>query len=243
VHLSGRTLFISDLHLDEARPATTAHLEKFLDKVAPGADALYILGDLFEYWVGDDGLALPYPARIAARLATAARQVPTHFMHGNRDFLVAERFSRDTGVKLLADPTIVDLYGERTVLLHGDTLCTDDIEYQAFRKQVRNPNWQAATLSQPLAARVAMARGLRAKSESAKGGKAMEIMDVAPAAVEKAFADSGCRIMIHGHTHRPGRHVHRVGGRDCVRWVLADWYAKGSYLEASASGIRSVDIA
>jgi UDP-2,3-diacylglucosamine hydrolase len=241
VPLSGRTLFISDLHLDEARPETTAQFEKFLEEAVPGADALYILGDLFEYWVGDDGLALPFNARIASLLAKAA--LPKQFMHGNRDFLVASQFAGKTGCGLLDDPAVIDLYGERTVLLHGDTLCVDDVQYQAYRAQVRDPRWQQAALARPLAERVGMAQHLRAQSEAAKGGKAMQIMDVAPAAVERVFAESGCALMIHGHTHRPDRHVHNVGGRDCVRWVLADWYEKGSYLEATASGLRSVAIA
>jgi UDP-2,3-diacylglucosamine hydrolase len=126
--------------------------------------------------------------------------------------------------------------------MHGDTLCTDDKPYQAFRAQVRDPRWQAAALARPLDERVRMAEKLRSDSEVAKEGKAAEIMDVNEAAVEKAFADSGCRVMIHGHTHRPGRHVHRVSGRDCVRWVLADWYGKPAYLEVTAEGIRSLPV-
>ena len=243
MHFLRRTLFASDLHLDEARPAAVAQFERFLESTARGADALYILGDLFEYWVGDDGLALPFPARIAGALATAARAVPMYFMHGNRDFLVAQRFARDTGVRLLDDPAIVDLYGERTLLMHGDTLCTDDSAYQAFRAQVRDPEWQRATLARPIAERIALARGMREGSEGAKQAKAMDIMDVAPSAVEAAFAASGAAVLIHGHTHRPARHVHRVGGADRVRWVLPDWYEGGGYLEASPSGIRALEAA
>ena len=239
MHLK-RTLFVSDLHLDEGRPEAAERFERFLGEAVPGADALYILGDLFEYWVGDDGLALPFPQRIAAMIAPVARSVPTFFMHGNRDFLVAERFSRETAIRLLDDPSTVDLYGEPTLLVHGDTLCTDDTQYQAFRRQVRDPAWQAEALARPLEQRVAMARGMRSESEAAKGGKAAAIMDVTPAAVEEAFEQSGCRVMIHGHTHRPGRHVHRVRGEECVRWVLADWYEGGSYLEVTPGGIRSV---
>jgi UDP-2,3-diacylglucosamine hydrolase len=161
-------------------------------------------------------------------------------MHGNRDFMVAERFSRQTGIGLLEDPTVIDLYGTRTLLMHGDTLCTDDAPYQAFRTQVRDPAWQAAALARPMAERLAIAEAMREQSEGAKQGKAMDIMDVAPAAVEEAFASFGCDVMIHGHTHRPGRHVHRVGGRERVRWVLADWYERGGYLEASPGGIRAI---
>lgn len=235
-----RTLFISDLHLDESRPAIVAQFERFLDEVVPGADALYILGDLFEYWVGDDAIALPFPARIAARLKAAAARVPVSFMHGNRDFVAAAGFSAGTGARLIADPTEIDLYGTRTLLLHGDTLCTDDAAYQAFRAQVRDPRWQAAALARPIDERIAIAQEMRLKSEGAKQGKAMAIMDVASAAVERAFAESGCTQMIHGHTHRPARHVHSVGGVERVRWVLADWYERASYLEASPAGIRAV---
>ena len=238
---TARTLFVSDLHLDEARPGIVAQFEKFLETLAPGADALYILGDLFEYWVGDDGLALPFPARVAARLKAAAARLPVRFMHGNRDFMVARGFALETGVELLDDPTEIDLYGTRALLMHGDTLCTGDTDYQAFRAQVRDPAWQSSALARPIAERLAIARDLREKSEGAKQGKAMAIMDVAPEAVERAFADSGAQLLIHGHTHRPARHVHRVRGTDRVRWVLADWYERASYLEAAPSGIRSVE--
>ena len=240
MHLS-RTLFISDLHLDPSRPAIVAQFERFLAEVVPGADALYILGDLFEYWVGDDGLALPFPRRMAGRIHAASEKVPTFFMHGNRDFLAAERFARETGAKLIPDPTTIDLYGKPTLLMHGDTMCTDDVKYQAFRAQVRNPAWQQAALARPIEERLVMASRMRVESEGTKQETAMDIMDVTPSAVEKAFADSGCSQMIHGHTHRPARHVLQVGGTERVRWVLPDWYEHGGYLEASPEGIRAVD--
>ena len=235
-----RTLFISDLHLDPSRRTIVAQFERFLAEVAPGADALYILGDLFEYWVGDDGLILPFPRAMAERLAAAARQLPVRFMHGNRDFLIAHGFTAKTGVELISDPHVIDLYGTRTVLLHGDTLCTDDVEYQKVRAQVRDPRWQQMVLSKTIPERVAMAQGMRAQSEGSKAEKSMEIMDVSPQAVEQAFAQCGCDVMIHGHTHRPGRHAYSIGGRDRVRWVLPDWYESGGYLEASPAGIREV---
>jgi UDP-2,3-diacylglucosamine hydrolase len=191
--------------------------------------------------VGDDGLALPFNDRVARGLRGLSGRIPVHFMHGNRDFLVAERFAAETGVRLMADPAAVDLYGTPALLMHGDTLCTDDAPYQAFRAQVRDPRWQQAALARPIDERLAIARGMRVDSEGAKQGKAQEIMDVASAAVEKAFGDSGAEVIIHGHTHRPGRHVHRVGGRDRIRWVLPDWYERGGYLEASPAGIRAVD--
>ena len=235
-----RTLFISDLHLDAPRPDATARFEKFLAEVVPGAEALYILGDLFEYWVGDDGLALQFPHRIAAALRKSSAKVPVRFMHGNRDFLVAGEFSRATGVDLVADPTRIDLYGRSALLMHGDTLCTDDKEYQAFRTQVRNPAWQRAALARPIAERIAMAQGLRAGSEDAKAGKSMQIMDVSLEAVERAFTESGCDVLIHGHTHRPGHHRYLVDGRERERWVLPEWYGPGGYLEASPDGIRAI---
>jgi UDP-2,3-diacylglucosamine hydrolase len=235
-----RTLFVSDLHLDESRPAIVAQFERFLEEIAPGADALYILGDLFEYWVGDDGLALPFFGRAADALRAAAPRLPIHFMHGNRDFMIAGGFARAAGLDLLEDPAIVDLYGTRTLLLHGDTLCTDDAQYQAFRAQVRNPAWQQAALERPIGERLAIAERMREQSEGAKQGKAMNIMDVSPLAVERAFARSGCDVMIHGHTHRPGRHAHLVEGRERIRWVLPDWYERGGYLEASTEGIRAI---
>ena len=208
--------------------------------MAPGADALYILGDLFEYWVGDDGLGMPFPATIARSLTGAAARMPVRFMHGNRDFLVAHAFAESTGIELIQDPTLVDLYGTRTVLMHGDTLCTDDVQYQQTRKQMRNPAWQAAVLTRPIAERVAIAQGMRAQSEATKAGKDMDIMDVSQSAVEQAFRDCACDVMIHGHTHRPARHEYTVDGRKRVRWVLPDWYEAGGYLEATAQGIRAL---
>jgi len=241
VAATARTLFASDLHLDASRPAIVAQFERFLEKVVPGCDAVYILGDLFEYWVGDDGLALPFPALVAARLRAAAANTPIHFMHGNRDFMVARGFAEASGVRLIDDPTEVDLYGTRTLLMHGDTLCTGDTAYQAFRAQVRNPAWQQAALTRPVAERLALAESLREKSEGAKQGKAMAIMDVAPDTVAQSFAQSGCTLMIHGHTHRPARHVSNVDGVERVRWVLGDWYERASYLEATPAGLRSVE--
>ncbi|APV51602.1 UDP-2,3-diacylglucosamine diphosphatase [Betaproteobacteria bacterium GR16-43] len=241
--MKGRTLFVSDLHLDESRPGAVERFERFLEREAPTADALYVLGDLFEAWVGDDSLDLPLPARIAKALRAASASTPTSFMHGNRDFLAGERFGRETGAVLLPDPSPIDLYGTPALVLHGDLLCTDDLPYQAFRKQVRDPAWQKATLALPLAHRLKMAETMRAEGDRAKASKSMSIMDVAPASVDQAFRDSGRALMIHGHTHRPARHVHTVDGRECVRWVLPDWYETGGYLEATPSGIRAVSLA
>jgi UDP-2,3-diacylglucosamine hydrolase len=190
--------------------------------------------------VGDDSLELPLPARAAELLRAAARKTPTRFMHGNRDFLVARRFAEATGVELVADPVVLDLYGTRTLLMHGDTLCTDDHAYQAFREKVRDARWQAAALAQPLGERIAIAQQMRVESEGAKQGKATAIMDVNGEAVARAFRESGASLLIHGHTHRPGRHVHTVDGRECVRWVLPDWYEGGGYLAIAPEGVRAI---
>ena len=233
-----RTLFVSDLHLAEDRPATTERFARFLAETVPGADALYILGDLFEYWVGDDGLALDFPARVSGMLRAAARAAPSFFMHGNRDFMVASRFCDETGVRLVADPTVIDLYGARTLLMHGDTLCTGDHAYLAFRAQVRNPAWQAAALARPLEERVAIAKGMRSRSEGAKGGKDEVIMDVAPEAVERAFAESGCALLIHGHTHRPARQDPVPGAGLDVGWDLPMGKGAGGRLEPPGKALR-----
>jgi UDP-2,3-diacylglucosamine hydrolase len=190
--------------------------------------------------VGDDALELPFPARIASALRRASRATPVFFMHGNRDFLAGERFARAAGLALLPDPAPVELYGTPALLMHGDTLCTDDREYQAFRAQVRDPAWQRSTLARPLAERLALAASLREQSDLAKAGKTMAIMDVATGAVEEAFRACGRDLLVHGHTHRPARHVHLVDGRERVRWVLPDWYGTGGYLEATPKGLRAV---
>ncbi len=234
------TLFISDLHLSPDTPDATAALLRFLRETALAADALYVLGDLFEYWIGDEGLAQPFAQEVAlAFRALAQGGVPVYFMHGNRDFLIGERFATASGMKLLTDPAVVDLYGTPTLLMHGDSLCIDDVEYQKFRAMVRNAAWQQAFLAKPLDERVRMAREVRGKSEQAKQVKDMTIMDVAPTAVDDAFRAHNYARMIHGHTHRPARHEHTVDGHRCERWVLADWYDHGSCLMCDASGCRA----
>jgi len=237
----GTTLFISDLHLCHERPEINEIFFRFLRERVPGADALYILGDLFEYWAGDDDLADPLHAEIAEALRQVRDNgVPLHFMHGNRDFLVGDDFARVTGAKLLADPSVVELYGMTTLLLHGDTLCTDDLKYQAFRAQIRDPAWQRDFLSKPLAVRKAMIEHVREQSAREVKDKPPEITDVNIDAVADAFHRSGCARMIHGHTHRPARHAHEVDGRSCERWVLTDWYERGGYLEVSEAGCRAL---
>ncbi len=235
------SLFISDLHLTAERPATNDRFFRFLSSAAAGVAELYILGDFFEAWVGDDALADPLHAEVAAALrALSARGVRVHLMHGNRDFLLAEAFCRASGAELLPEPFIADLYGQPTLLMHGDALCTDDVDYQHFRRMVRDPAWQVAFLRRPLAEREALARELRNRSEQIKGDKRPEIMDVNAEAVAAAFRRHGVQRMIHGHTHRPARHGLVVDGVACERWVLPDWYETGGYLACDATGCRLV---
>jgi len=235
--------FISDLHLAAQRPESTDTLLRFLGELAPRAEQLFILGDLFEYWIGDEALDEPMPAQVAAALRElAAKGTAVFFMHGNRDFLVGERFAQGAGLRLLPDPFITSLYGIDTLLMHGDTLCSDDIEYLKFRNMVRNPAWQTAFLAKPVAERIELARSVRAESEHAKQSKSMTIMDVSTPTVESVLREHNYPRLIHGHTHRPATHHHVVDGRTCERIVLADWYARGSYLECDRNGCRSVTI-
>lgn len=236
------SLFVSDLHLSPERPGLHAVFLDFLRGPAAQAEALYILGDLFEYWAGDDDDD-PFNAGVLAALrARAAGGTKILVMHGNRDFLFGERFAGDSGATLIPDPTVVDLYGTPTLLMHGDTLCTDDVDYQRFRAQVRDPRYQQQFLSQPLANRKQFIAGLRDTSAKEKSLKSMEIMDVAPAAVEAALCEHGYPRLIHGHTHRPARHEHVVDGHRCERWVLGDWYQRASYLYCDAQGCRSIGL-
>lgn len=241
--MPGATLFLSDLHLSAERPRATQAFYDFLEGPAATADAVYILGDLFEYWAGDDDLTDTFNAQVAQRMARLAASVPVHVMHGNRDFLLARRFARTAGILPLADPAVVDLYGVRTLLTHGDRLCTQDVRYQMFRRVVRNAVVQGAFMRLPLARRKRIIGGARRLSEDEKDTKQMAIMDVTPQAVEDAFRRHGCTRMIHGHTHRPARHEHRVDGRVCERWVLSDWYRNGQYLRVTRERWTSVEIA
>ncbi|TCJ18548.1 UDP-2,3-diacylglucosamine diphosphatase [Parasulfuritortus cantonensis] len=237
------SLFISDLHLAPDQPATQARFFAWLAGVAPGARAVYILGDLFEAWPGDDFLADPFAAAVAAALAKLGQAgVPVYLLHGNRDFMLGAAFCAATGARLLAEPEVVAVAGGNALLLHGDSLCTDDDVYQGFRRLVRDPAWQQAMLAKPLAERVAIARQMRERSESDKDGKNETIMDVNAEAVAEAFRRAGCSVMIHGHTHRPARHDLVVDGAACVRWVLPDWYdGRGGYLRCDAAGCALID--
>jgi UDP-2,3-diacylglucosamine hydrolase len=220
------TLFISDLHLCPSRPVVNEMFFRFLRTHAPKADALYILGDLFEYWIGDDDMDTGLNAEVVAALrALSDAGTPVQFMHGNRDFLIGERFAEASGVQLLADPTLVELHGKRVLLMHGDTLCTDDVEYQRFRTMVRSPEWQSAFLARPLDERRREVEEMRRRSEASKREKPMAIMDVSQSAVEQTLRIFAYPpLLIHGHTHRPGQHAVVVDGHACVRRVLSDWH-------------------
>ena len=225
-------LFISDLHLSEERPAANEQFIDFLESTARRADALYILGDLFEYWIGDDDLEEPFNAVIAGLLrGITGNGVPTYVMHGNRDFLLGERFCAATGAELLADPTVHEVAGVKTLLVHGDTLCTDDEDYQGWRRTARSSAWQRDFLSKSRNERRSMVLGLREKSKAVLQAKPAEIMDVTPAAVIEAMRRHGVTRLVHGHTHRPGHHALSLDGYPAERWVLPDWYGAGGYLK------------
>ena len=237
------TLFISDLHLCPTRPSITALFERFMRDTANEAEALYILGDLFEYWAGDDDLGDRFNSHIAELLSqTAKHGVRVYIMHGNRDFLLGELFMTESGANFLPDPMKIDLYGHPTLLLHGDTLCTDDQDYLAFRAMVREPQWQANFLAKPLAARKAQIEELRRRSETEKATKAADIMDANLLAIANLLREHRYPRLIHGHTHRPARHEHRLDGMMCERWVLPDWYETGGYLRCDATGCEILPV-
>ena len=235
------SLFISDLHLAEERPAANERFIEFLEGKARGADALYILGDFFEYWIGDDDLEDPFNSVMAGLLRRLTRGgMALYVMHGNRDFLIGERFCAATGAQLLQDPTVAEVEGVKTLLMHGDTLCTDDVDYQAWRRTARNPAFQADFLSKSLPERRRLILQMREKSKEVVQGKPAEIMDVNGDAVREVLRRHDVRRLIHGHTHRPGRHAIEVDGRRCERWVLPDWYGRGGYIEVGRAGPRLV---
>ena len=231
-----RILFISDLHLDASAPEAIEQFLRFLERDATQAEALYILGDLFESWVGDDD---DEPARVgvceALRRYTAAAH-PCFILRGNRDFLLGAGFEARTGVQLLPDPVRIDWAGNRIMAMHGDPLCTADTAYQEFRTLVRSASWRRRYLRLPLTTRRALADAARSGSKAHTGRTSYVIMDVAPAAVEAAFRASDCDLLIHGHTHRPAVHELQVDGRPRRRVVLGDWYEQGSCLWLSEAG-------
>jgi UDP-2,3-diacylglucosamine hydrolase len=245
----GHTLFISDLHLCESRPQILSSFLSWLTSTASKADALYVLGDLFEYWAGDDVLLLPQQSdNVNQTVANALRTltnagVSVYMMHGNRDFLIGDGFCNATGVKLLNDPTMLTLYGQRVLLSHGDALCVDDVDYMQFRQQVRQPNWQQQFLASPLQARLDYIASIRQRSESEKTTKSMAIMDVNVRALEQLLAEFAYpSLFIHGHTHRPNVHLYKLNGHAVARWVLGDWYEQGSYIVLDKNGAKSEQV-
>ncbi len=230
------TLFISDLHLDGSRPEITAQFLDFLRKEARIAEALYILGDLFELWIGDDDTDPGKRQIIAALRELTASGVQCSVMQGNRDFLLGPRFSADTGCGLIADGTVVELYGQPVLLMHGDTLCTDDHSYQRLRRIVRNPLVQWGLLHLSLKQRHALAGKVRAGSKAHINRTAPMIMDVNDQAVREAFTRYSVSLLVHGHTHRPAIHRLEVDGLAVTRIVLGDWYTQGSVLRWNREG-------
>ena len=234
--MQAHALFVADVHLCESRPAASARFFSFLRDTAPHATALFILGDLFEAWVGDDDLESPLHRSVAASLAElAARGVNIFFMHGNRDFMLAKHYAQRCGMQLIPDPLVTDLFGTATLLTHGDTLCTDDTDYQRYRRVIRHPLLIKVLRALPLSVRHAMAKRARAGSEHSKMHKPADIMDVNPEAVIAMLQRYGVQRMIHGHTHRPAHHETLLDGKEYERWVLPDWYGEaGGYIVCNA---------
>jgi UDP-2,3-diacylglucosamine hydrolase len=229
-------LFVSDLHLDPARPEAIADFRNFCAVTARDADAVYILGDLFEAWIGDDDddPALKPIVRALADLTQAG--TPCHFMHGTRDFLIGDRFADDTGCRLLNEFETIELGGERVLLTHGDLLCSDDLRYLELRRQLRDPAWQRDFLGKPLPKRRQIAAELRQLSKTEMAAKSETIMDVNEATVQETMRRFGVQSLLHGHTHRPAIHRFKLDGQPARRIVLNDWYGPGGYLRWDESG-------
>ncbi|MGJ0481047.1 UDP-2,3-diacylglucosamine diphosphatase [Pantoea agglomerans] len=232
-----RTLFIADLHLCQEEPAITAGFVHFLQREAPHCDALYILGDLFEAWIGDDD---PNPLHKQIASALRALPVPVYFIHGNRDFLIGRRFARASGMTLLPEEQVLTLYGHRLLIMHGDTLCTDDAGYLRFRAKVHNPWIQRLFLALPLWIRKRIAARMRADSKQANQHKSQTIMDVNQDTVAAAMLRQQVPLLIHGHTHRPAIHTLSLQGETAQRAVLGAWHSRGSMIQLDASGIQLI---
>lgn len=237
------TLFISDLHLSGERENITELFIEFLDQRASKADALYILGDLFEVWPGDDMIQPDYQSSISKMKQLADNGLPLFIMQGNRDFLMAEKFESVSGATLIEDPAVIDLYGTPTLLMHGDTLCTDDVDYQKFRAMVRDPRWKEEFFAKPTEERLAMTTQYRKISKDETAKKAMSIMDVNQQAVEQVMIEQNIKQLIHGHTHRPAIHDFIVDDKDMKRIVLGDWFEQGSVLVCDENGCQLENIA
>lgn len=234
------TLFISDLHLEEKRPDIIEAFFDFLNTKACKAESLYILGDFFEAWIGDDeNTPLQVSIKDALKKLTNS-ETQLFIMHGNRDFLMGQLFCEETGATLLSDPAIINLYGENVLLMHGDSLCSHDVEYIKFRKSMRNEEWQSMFLKRTLAERQLVAQQLRTISQAKNKGKTLEIMDVKPEDVVQAIKTANVATLIHGHTHRPAVHELEIEGKTCKRMVLGDWDKSVWYIEASSSGVPTL---
>ena len=245
LNIAGTARFVSDLHLRAERPDLTERFASFLaDTAAAGVEALFILGDLFEYWIGDDDLAAPFNAQVCKLLRNLAdKGTRIYFIAGNRDFLIGETFAAATGMHLLGETEIVGAGNTATLLMHGDTVCTDDVPYQEFRRMVRSKEWQADFLARPLPERQAEVENLRRRSAEAMQGKTAAIMDANAAAIRAALTHHGCTRLIHGHTHRPGREDIELASGRGERWVLSDWdTGRGDALEISTAGVRRIDL-
>jgi len=230
------TLFISDLHIDAGVPEITQQFLRLLENEARDAEALYILGDLFESWVGDDAADPQQLAAMAGLRTLTSAGVPCFVMHGNRDFLLGPRFSAMTGARLLPDPLIVTLYGEPVLVMHGDALCTNDRAYQRLRATVRDAGWQRQFLALSVAARRALAGAARAGSQAHTAALEYTVADVNQDTVALALRTAGVAALLHGHTHRPAIHALTVDERACTRIVLGDWHAHGSVLRWDRGG-------
>ncbi|BEG75168.1 UDP-2,3-diacylglucosamine diphosphatase [Achromobacter xylosoxidans] len=250
IALPGPVWLASDLHLGPATPATAEAFLAFLQAAEEEAAALLLPGDIFDAWIGDDVIraAPPWLATALTALRATASRIPLWLGRGNRDFLIGEELAGAVGARLLPEPALLQTdYGD-VLLTHGDEFCTDDAAYQQFRQMVRNPQWQAAFLAKTIPERLAMAQQARGESQMANQSKSMEIMDVNAAAVEQAFRDSGVALMVHGHTHRPARHVLEVDGSKRERWVLPDWDCdhvsppRGGWLVIDRDGLQFYDL-
>jgi UDP-2,3-diacylglucosamine hydrolase len=242
-------LFVSDVHLKPSLPHTTQAFFDLLRNRAMNAQQLYLLGDIFEYWAGDDDIAAPYNSQIIEVIRQVSDAgVAVFWMAGNRDFLVGDAFAKAAGATLLPDPFVATLAGQRIALVHGDAQCTDDAAYMAFRAEVRRPDWQQEFLSRPLAQRKAIIEGLRNESQNAQRTKSYDIMDVNGTAIQSLFDATGTSVMIHGHTHRPARHEYQIDGARRVRYVLPDWDCdmeprRGGWIELGSDGaLRQFDV-
>lgn len=228
-----KVFFISDLHLSPERPDIIKLFIEFMNNNARNADSLYILGDLFEVWLGDDYCDPGLEPAIEALKAYSDSGKPVYILHGNRDFLMGSGFETMTGCKLLPDPSLITLHGKQALISHGDELCIDDVEYMEFRNTVRSPKWQQEFLAKPIEERIAFARQARSESINKTQQKAMDIMDVNQAAVESLMNKYQVDLLIHGHTHRPNTHQFESNGKPLTRIVLGDWYEQGSLLNCN----------